>query len=547
MIKRILNSQSKTVTFSAVLIAVSVGLSAILGLLRDRLLAGSFGAGPELDVYFTAFRIPDFVYGILITGGVVAAFLPVFAEALEKNEKKGWELANNALNFVFVLLSVLSAVLFLFTPYIVKVIAPGFSSSQHEMTVVLTRIMMISPVLLGVSSLFSGMLQYFDRFLVYSMAPILYNLGVIFGILFLVPLEGVGIVGLAYGVIIGSLMHLLIQIPPSIACGYSYKPIINLKQKELLKVFRLVIPRIIGQASSQINLIVITAIASTLAAGSIAIFNFADHLQAFPVRIIGVAFAVAVFPSFSRSFAKNNKIKFLETFNTVMRQVLFLIIPLSIFIFLLRAQIVRLVLGTGEFGWIETRLTAASLGIFAFGLFAFALAHILVRAFFSFQDTKTPLYASLISVAINVVLSLLFVWMLGFENLFRQLVVFMLKLDTLSYIEVVAFPLALIISGIVHFFLLLYFLRKKIGPLGGSKIARSLIPVFTASFLMGLAAFLSIHVVDYFFYLETFVGRFLQTTVAFLVSFCVYLFISLKMGSEELRSVSKSVIKKWEI
>ncbi len=544
MIKKILNAQSKTITFSAALIAFSVGVSALLGLLRDRLLAGTFGAGPDLDVYFAAFRIPDLVYGILITGGIVAAFLPVFAESLEKDKKEGWKLVNNTINTLFIVLVLLGFVLLIFAPYIVKLIAPGFTVDQREITTLMTRIMMISPILLGVSSLFSGVLQYFNRFLIYSLAPILYNLGIIFAIIFLVPIEGVGIIGLAYGVIIGSLLHLVIQIVPSFMCGYSYKPVIDIRQKELLKIFKLMVPRIIGQASSQINLIVITAIASTLTAGSIAIFNFADHLQAFPVRIIGVAFAVAAFPAFSKSFALKNKEKFLRNFNTVIRQVLFLIIPMSILVFVLRAQIVRLVLGTGEFGWIETRLTVASLGIFAVGLFAYAIIHILVRAFFSFQDTKTPLYASLVSMSLNIILSFLFVWILDGNNLFRSLAVALLKLDALSDIRVIAFPLALLFSGVVHFIFLLYFLRKKIGSLDGGKILDSSFIIIIASFIMGIAAFITIHIVDYFFYLETFKGRFFQSFAAFVVSVLVYILVSKLMKSPELSGFRQSFTEK---
>ncbi len=543
MIKRILNFKSKTIAFSAALIAFSTGVSALLGLLRDRLLAGYFGAGESLDVYFAAFRIPDFIYGIVITGGIVAAFLPVFSESLEKNKEEGWKLANNTLNLIFLILLALCAVLFLFAPQVVRVITPGFSASQRETTTLLTRIMMISPILLGISSLFSGILQYFERFLVYSLAPIFYNLGIIFAIIFLVPMEGVGIIGLAYGVVLGSFAHLLTQVPLSISCGYSYKAVIDFSQKGLRRIFKLVIPRIIGHASAQINLVAITAIASTLAVGSIAIFNFADHLQAFPVRIIGVSFAVAAFPAFSRSVASKNKALFLKHFNTVVRQVFFLIIPLSVFVFLLRAQIVRLVLGTGEFGWVETRLTAASLGIFALGFFAFALIHILVRAFFALQDTRTPLYGSLLSMFVSVSLSLIFVYFLQVEGVLRSFAVSFLKLSSLARIEVIAFPMALVIAALLHFFLLFYLLRKKTGVLGGKELLKSFLSVFIASFVMGIAAFITIHLVDIFFYLETFIGRLYQTTLAFLVSFVVYILISKKINREELFSIWHSLSK----
>ncbi len=541
MVWRILNSKSKNITSSAVIVALSVGVSAVLGLLRDRLLAGEFGATENLDMYFAAFRVPDMVYGILITGGIVAAFLPVFAESFEKKKEEGWKLANNLLNLLFLLLIGVSTLLFFFAPYVVKIIAPGFDDSNQETTVLLTRIMMLSPILLGVSSLFSGILQYFNRFLVYSLAPIMYNLGIIFAILFFV--EPFGLIGLACGVILGSLLHLLIQLPVSFFCGYSYRPLIDLSQKELRKVFRLVVPRLIAQSSAQINLIVITAIASTLAAGSIAIFNFADHLQAFPVRVIGVSFAIAAFPAFSRALAGGDKVKFLQQFSSVMRQVLFFIIPLSVFIFLLRAQIVRVILGTGEFDWSATMLTAASLGIFSLGLFAMALVHVLIRAFFALQDTKTPLYAALFSMGLNIGLSFFFVWLLGFDNLVRNFLSFILRLDTVSSIEVIAFPLALLFSGIVHLLFLLYFLKRSVGNIRGKEMLDSFLLTFAASLVMGLAVFVSIHAVDQFIYLETFVGRFYQISVAFLVALVVYFYTSKLMRSPEIHAFYNSLIK----
>src|SRR3989344_6830511 len=184
MLNNFFSSQTKTVTFGAVILATSTILSGILGLIRDILLAGRFGAGPELDVYFTAFRIPDFVYGILIVGGITGVFLPVFAEYFQK--KEAWELANNVLNCFLVLLVLICGILVIFTPQVVNLIAPGFSAEQKSLTTALTRIMFFSPIFFGLSSVFSGILHYFNRFLIYSLAPILYNLSIIAGILFFV-------------------------------------------------------------------------------------------------------------------------------------------------------------------------------------------------------------------------------------------------------------------------------------------------------------------------------------------------------------------------
>ncbi len=541
MIRRIINSKSKTITFSAGLIAFSVGVSAVLGLLRDRLLVSYFDI-EKLDIYFAAFAIPDFVYGVIITGGIVAAFLPIFALTLEKNKNEGWKLANNTLNVLIITLTVLCGILFLFTPSIVKIIAPGFSAEYLQETVFLTRIMLISPILLGASSLFSGILQYFDKFLAYSLAPIFYNIGIIFGIIFFTPYFG--LVGLAYGVILGSILHLLVQIPSSYFSGFSYQAILDLSQKELRRIFYLMIPRIVGQVSSKVNVVVITALASLLTAGSISIFNLANHLQSFPIRVIGVAFAVAAFPAFSRSLAAQDKEKFSKSLSSVICQVLFFIIPISIIIFLLRAHIVRLVLGTEGFGWKETQLTAASLGIFAFSFFAAALVHVLVRAFFSFQDTKTPVIASLIAMGTNIVLSFFFVWVLGFDNIFRNFLAVSLKIQTINNIEVIAFPLAILFSTVLHFVLLISFFKNRVAGFKGMGIKNCLEKIILSSTIMGLSTFLLLRIIGKTIVLQTFLAVLAQTIIALVFAFSVYVLVSRLLKSKELFSIKEAFLRR---
>ncbi len=516
-------------------------MSALLGLLRDRLLAGEFGAGEYLDIYFAAFRIPNFVYGILITGGIVAAFLPIFSSIYEKKEEEGWNLVSNLLNVLLLFLSFLSFLLLIFAPFIVKLITPGFSDYQREWTVILTRIMLLSPIIMGLSSVFSGVLQYFGRFFAYALAPILYNLGIIFGIVFLYPL--VGLIGLSYGVVLGAILHLLIQLPAGRNIGFKYKKVIDLKSKELKRVIYLILPRIVGQASSQLNMIVVTALASTLVPGSISIFHFAEHLQSFPVRIIGVSFAIAAFPGLSRSWNRGKREDFLNSFSSSFRHILFFIIPISLLIFILRAQIVRLVLGTGQFGWIETRLTAASLGIFSLGLFALALVHFLVRVYFSFQDTKTPVIIGIFTMGINIAFCFFFLFLLNFENSFSQIATTFLRLESLEHIQVIAFPLAFLFSGIIQFFLLLFFLKRKLKEIREKEIFFSFIKIFIASLLTSLTAYFSLRAALNFVVLDTFMGVFWQTLITLINSLIVYLLSSYLLGSLEMRQIVRDLIK----
>ena len=543
MIKRFFNSQTKSITFAALLLGISSLLSGLLGLVRDRLLAGRFGAGPELDVYFAAFRIPDFVYGILITGGIAAAFLPIFSEYFKKNEEEAWQFTSNVLNCFLVFLVLLCAVLSVFAPLIINLVAPGFSTEQREMAVTLTRIMFLSPIFFGLSNILSGILHYFNRFLAYSLAPLLYNLGIIFGILFFVP--RFGLYGLAYGVVLGAGLYWILQIPAALGSGLRYRPVFNFKHAGLMRVFKLMVPRTIGSAAYNINLIIITAIASTLAAGSIAIFNFSNNIQYFPVGIIGISFAIASFPALSRAWAENNKEKFSETFSAGFRQILFLIVPISFLMFVLRAQIVRLILGTGEFGWLETRLTAASLGMFCFGIFAAAFIPFLARNFYSFQDTKTPVLISFVSMFLNVGLSFLFVFLLSFPGAFREFFATALRLQDIENIVVIGLPLALSVSAIIQFWLLLHFLKKRISDVKGKEISDSFRKIVWAAILMGFGVYFTLNVVAGFVSINTVPGLLLQTISALTVGILVYYFVGSILGSPEIKLIKESVSRQF--
>ena len=532
MLNRIFNSQTKTITSAFTLVSLSALLSRILGLIRDRLLAGRFGAGRELDIYFASFRIPDFVYGILIAGGILATFLPVFSETYQKEKKEGWKLANNVLNCFLICLLIVCGILFLFTPQILNFIVPGFSPDEKSLTINLTRIMFLSPIFFGLSNIFSGILHYFNRFLTYSLAPLLYNLGIIFGILVLVPYFG--IYGLAFGVILGAFCHLAIQIPSAVLAGFSWKPVFNFFSPGLKKIFKLMIPRTIGAAASHLNLIVITALASTLVSGSIAIFSFADNLRYFPIGIIGVSFAIATFPVLSKNWAQGKRDKFSEDFSLTFRQILFLIIPISIFLFLLRAQIVRLILGTGRFDWTDTRLTAACLGVFSFGLFAASLIPLLVRAFFSFQDTKTPVLISVGAIVLNIVLCFLFVFLLNSQNFFEEFLRNFLKLKGIQNIRVLAFPLAVSLSEIFNFSFLFYFLKKKIKDLKTKEILFSFWRILISAFLAGFFVFFTLRIMVSFVNMKTFLGILIQSAISILVGTFAYLFFAFLFQSPEL-------------
>jgi len=541
MINRVLNSQTKTITGAAIVLAVSAVLSGFLGLIRDRLLAATFGAGIETSIYFAAFRVPDLVYNILILGGILVTFLPLFSEYFSENKKEAWQMTNYVLNAFLILLVLVCLILFLLAPLFVKVITPGFAEKDKATVVALTRILFLSPIFFGIANIFSGILHYFNCFLAYSIAPLLYNIGIILGIIFLTPYFN--IFGAGIGVVFGAFLYLFIQIPSAIHQGFEYKFLVNFKYPALKRIFFLMVPRACGVVANQINLIVITAIASTITIGSIAIFNFSNNLQGMAASVFGVSLATAVFPTFSKLLANGQKKEFAEKFSSLLRQTLFLIVPVSVLMLLLRAQIVRLVLGAGRFDWEDTRLTAASLGLFSLSIFASTLIPFIARAFFSLKDTKTPALVTIISVTVNAMLSFLFVRLLAFSNFFSEFLKFLLKVQNIKNISMIGLPLAFSIAAILQFILLLYFLQKRIGDFRVKEVSSSLKKILVASFLMAIFVYLSLQFASMLVNMQTFLGVFLQATFASFVGFCVYILATNALGSSEVRNIKYLILR----
>ena len=517
-LKKILNGKSTTIISAAIIVTASSFASRLLGIIRDRILAGEFGAGTELDIYYAAFRLPDLVYSIIVAGALSAGFIPIFSELLNRwNKKQAWIVANGILNILLISLAFLCLILFFVVPYIVPLITPGFSGEQLSLTIMLTRIMLFSPFFLGLSAVFGGMLQTMKRFVLYSLAPIFYNLGIIAGALWLVNIFGIK--GLAIGVGAGAFLHLAVQIPGAYVLGWRYQPIFPWRDKYIRKIGKMMVPRTLSLAVNNINLIIITAIASTLAAGSITIFNLANNLQFFPVGIIGVSFAIAAFPTLSEFAAEESWDKYKKAFSNTVRDVLFFIIPASVLFMLLRAQIVRVILGYGLFTWEDTILTADCLAFFALSLFAQSLIPLLVRMFFAVKNTTVPFVAAVASVALNVFLALWFVQDYG----------------------VVGLALAFTVASIFNLAVLWVILRIKTGHLYELPIIHSLYKISVAALAMGLVVQVSKNIIEPFLDMQTFLGIFSQGIFAGGLGLLVYFGICLVLKSPEIMNFKASL------
>lgn len=450
---------------AAAIIAVSGLVSRFLGLLRDRLFADRFGAGSILDAYFVAYRVPDLLYNLLVLGALSAAFLPVVSHYLARGERgraDAFRMANALVTIAVGLLTCMSMALALFAPQLVNLLAPGFDEGRKVLTIQLTRILLLQPILLGVSSIVSGLLLSFHRFFAYAAAPVLYNTGIIVGVLLFVP--RMGPIGLAWGVVTGALLHVAVQLPSLMRTGFRFRPRVAVQHEGLATVFRLFVPRLISLAAGQVGALVVTVLGSQLVAGSIAAFTFAENLQSVPIGIVGISMAVAVFPFLASAAARQDQSEFSAVLSRAICLTVFVALPASVFLLLFRAQIVRVVLGTGAFSWEDTRETLTILGILALMVVPQSVLPILARAFFSVHDTKTPMLVSIVAITTNILAAIILVPRLGVSG--------------------IAWALAL--SSFLNFLLLLAFLYERLGGLDDQRLLSSIVRVALATFVAAL-------------------------------------------------------------
>ena len=391
---------------ATLILAVSALLSRVLGLLRDHLLARSFGAsGGEgiynLDAYYAAFRIPDLLYNLLIFGAISAAIIPIFTQYRKSGElKKAWEFASNMLHLMLVFIFLVAGVAYWFAPQLTHLVAGGFETEAFDLTVRLMRIMLLSPIIFTFSAMFISIQDSFRVFFWRSLAPLFYNLGIIFGILYFS--QNFGVVGVTWGVIIGAVLQALVQLPALKSIGYRHVWLIDGRRADVRNAFRLIVPRVLGLSLTQITLIINTLIASFLVTGSITIFYFADNLQAVPLGIIGISFAITSFATLSELAMEQSPANFVKEIATVSHKILFLVIPATLGMMFLRGQIIDVILVAGKFTESDASILEAVLGFLLLSLFAQSLIPLLSRGFYAYHNTKTPLLTAMLGAVLSV-------------------------------------------------------------------------------------------------------------------------------------------------
>jgi len=438
--KNILNHQSSRIESSALILAIFAIIGSCLSVFRNALLASTFGASRMVDMYYASFRIPDFIFNIFILGALAAGFIPLFIKYSNIGKKEANEFGTSIMVGISFFSALLGIIFVIFANPIIKLLFPGFSSADLHIIANLSRIIMVQPILLGLSSLIGNILQVNNLYVPVAIAPLLYNLGIISGIVIFYPLFG--LYGLAYGVVVGAFLNLIIKYWPFRKVDFVFSmPHSSIFKKYIKEFTSLTVFRALSIINLQLFLFVISNVASYLKAGSLGIMTFASNIQDFPRSVFAMSFAIASFPILSKQFANKEKKEFTDTYQKTLTQILAFLIPIFFAFLVFREQIVRLLLGYGKFDWSATTSTIFVFTILIFGFVVHSLHDFLLNVLFAVNNTKAPFFSGLSAFSIAGILAFYLGKKFGLPGLALSCVVadtlyfLFLFLNTLRYLE----------------------------------------------------------------------------------------------------------------
>lgn len=444
------------------LIAMSA-LSRILGYVREILMTTFFGQGDLTDAFKAAFLIPDVIYLILIGGAFSTAFIPVLSGYVAEDQKdEAWEVSSIILNMVLILLVIGVILSYIFAPLIVEgFIGRGYAAEKQDLTIYLTRVMLIQAFFMCLSGLAQGICHVFNQFMAPAIGPLLYNIAIIFIGILMMPY--IGIIGFAYGVVIGSVLNFVVQLPTLWRIGVRYKPSLNIHHPGVVRFLQLAMPVILGLSVIYLNTFVTQFLSSYLPAGSITLLNNANRLMQLPVGIFAIAIATAYFPTMANLVSEGNMADFKYQLARGVNLIFFILLPASVGLAVVRMPIIRALFLQGAFTAHNVETTAAALFYYAIGIIGYSQQQMLNRGFYAVRDTKSAVAVNCFIILVNIVFSVLLVGPMTFRGL----------------------ALAYSLAGLLSMVLLFGLLRRKIGPLGGRKIAFAVIKISIASLFMG--------------------------------------------------------------
>jgi len=552
MVRKLLRQSSnfftkrqKTILSAALIIMVTIAASRVLGLVRNRVLAHYFSVD-TLSTYFAAFRLPETIFEILVFGTFSSAFIPTFTSYISRKKKKeAWKVANICLNLAFLIFLGLAIIIFILATPVYHLIAPGFDAQQTLQIANLARILLIAQGFFVLSYFLTSVLESLQRFLVPALAPILYNLGIILGAVFLT--SRFGIYGAVIGAVIGAFLHFLIQLPLAFSLGFRPRFSLNLSHPGVREIGRLALPRIIELSTLQFGKIAELFLASLVSVASYTYFTFANSLALLPIGLFGTSMAKASLPTLSYQSARGELSQFAKTLSSLITQILFFILPSVVFLSVLRIPIVRLVFGASRFTWASTVQTGYTLSAFSLGILCQGLIYPLTRSFWALHDTKTPVKISIMGIGLNIILGALFI------------MVFKLQVWTLA----LSFSIAALFQAI----LLLILVNKRLPDLVNRKMSLSFLKIGIASSISGGLIFFLLKVLDrsawdknlsflrwvglklptsfQYFVLDTryTLNLVLLTVLVALIGLLVYLLVAWLLKVEEMSILKKLMVK----
>ncbi|MBI2066212.1 murein biosynthesis integral membrane protein MurJ [Candidatus Woesebacteria bacterium] len=530
--RKILFSPQSTVLSAATIIMLMVVASRILGLIRQRTLAHFF-APDELSLFFAAFRLPDLVFEVLVFGTFSSAFIPVFAKALRNGRREAWEIAGTVTNLGLVIFAFLATLVIVFAGNFYGLFAPGFSPEHREQIVSITRILFAAQGFFVVSYVLTAVLESSRRFLVPALAPLFYNLGIIFGTVLLAP--RMGLLGPTIGVVIGASLHFLVQLPLAVKLGFRFSPKIRITEF-VRKIGRLALPRIVEVSFLQVSKTVELFLASLISTASYTYFTFGNTLQLLPVGLFGTSIAKAALPTLARQTEKLDE--FRKTLFGALNQIVFLVLPIATVLIVLRIPLVRLIFGTDIFSWEATVQTSMVVSAFAFGVVFQSAVALLSRGFYALHDTKTPVIISISTIILVIAADFILIKGFGLP----------------AWGLAAAFSMGSLIQATILFF----FINKKTGDGNWFSLVSPIFKSALASLASGSVMYLLLKVFDRSVWIKrlSFLGRFeatqgidfegfvldtrytfnllILTAFVIAVGMIIYLFVSIILKSKEV-------------
>lgn len=388
---------SRYIPRGSVVLAVTTLTSYVLGLFRDRTFAHVFGVSVNLDAYNAAFLVPDFLFNLLVAGGIAAVVVPLFAEMKKKSVAQAYAYLDTVIAAAMVTTAVTAIVVIIFARAFSHVVAPGISAEGREVTILLMRVLALSPILFALSNALGAMLVAEKRFLFYGLSPVFYNVGIIGGALLLAP--RFGILGVAFGTVIGAGLHALVRLIDAWRAGWRFRGRVQFSHSEFQKTLRLMVPKMVGHPVELSTFWIFTSLASLLPVGSIATLNFARNFQSVPVSVLGITMATAVFPALSEAALKSRK-ELMKIFQRMTLSILVVSVLAAVALFFLSSFLTQALLGGGNFDAAAAGRVALVLGVFCLSVPTESLSHLFVRAFYARQNTIVPVIFSVISFVV---------------------------------------------------------------------------------------------------------------------------------------------------